>query len=204
MSSKTPLAIAFHLVGLLSLSHSVWQIYQPGPMSSHFDALFGGRSNYLTLWGLASSWTVFALKLFLHFKSSQPGFLEQFHAALNLIVLSVESSISFIYWSMIAFKPELMIPPGLSLAPPLSLDLALHLYPALFLWLDHLFFASPTSSSRPTLLIAFFGFLYTSWIEFSSAYGNNYQSNRPPPQYNDRLDPGEGRYSSRTVILAKV
>ncbi|KAG0146576.1 hypothetical protein CROQUDRAFT_671068 [Cronartium quercuum f. sp. fusiforme G11] len=169
------LAFGFHLASFLNLSYSVWQIYQPGPMSSVFSTMFGGRSNFLTLWGLALSWITFALKLMLQLKPPIQSQLHKLHGILSLIALPVESCITLLYWSAIAIDPSLMIPPPPAVAPPLALDLALHVYPTLMLWFDHLFFAPTLKASQPTLVLALFALAYTSWVELISTYGNNNQ-----------------------------
>jgi hypothetical protein len=51
----------------------------------------------------------------------------------------MEGLISVLYWSMILTDPHLLIPkdmPGI----PLLLDCTLHLFPAVFLWIDFLLF----------------------------------------------------------------
>ncbi|POW02453.1 hypothetical protein PSTT_11804, partial [Puccinia striiformis] len=57
------------------------------------------------------------------------------------IALPVESAITSIYWPIIILNPKLMMPPDASMIMPLGMDLALHLYPALLLWIDYFAFS---------------------------------------------------------------
>lgn len=174
------LGFGFHIFSFLNLSSSLWLIFQPNLMSApETGAIYGGLSNFLTFWGLLLTWLTFLLKLVLYVSESFQGSLTQLHANANLIALPLETLISLVYWPIFLYDPSLIMPPPPAVKVELSFDLALHLFPAVLLWIDHLCFASGLDTSNAIWIIILFTILYSSWIESTSAYGNNRQMPYP-------------------------
>lgn len=75
----------------------------------------------------------------------------------------MEGLISVLYWSMILIDPRLLIPDELPRIP-LILDFTLHLFPAVFLWIDFLMFDIEFVRSKAhIILIAVFTLCYFVW-----------------------------------------
>lgn len=98
-------------------------------------------------------------------------------------------TISSIYWSLLLFSPSLILPAATPTASnhtpalfriPLSLDLALHAAPALFL-LAHFYLLEPKfdrrSISRLSVLVStIFAVWYSAWVENCAAYNGTCKS----------------------------
>lgn len=101
--------------------------------------------------------------------------------------------ISVIYWSLLLFMPQFILQsfheePPLSSTPspdlfgiPLSLDLALHACPALFLLLDFFLFEKKYSKkdvsvSGPTAIVCF-SIWYSLWVEYCGKKNSTCGSN---------------------------
>ncbi|KAI7946932.1 hypothetical protein MJO29_011459 [Puccinia striiformis f. sp. tritici] len=100
----------------------------------------GGRSSFLTMWGLFFTTATFTLNVLISFFPKNSA-LRSFKKLSLAIALPVESAITSIYWPIIILNPKLMMPPDASMIMPLGMDLALHLYPALLLWIDYFAFS---------------------------------------------------------------
>ncbi|POW21546.1 hypothetical protein PSHT_02239, partial [Puccinia striiformis] len=70
-----------------------------------------------------------------------PGFYSSFEEFQEAITRNRITAITSIYWPIIILNPKLMMPPDASMIMPLGMDLALHLYPALLLWIDYFAFS---------------------------------------------------------------
>ncbi|EGG03763.1 uncharacterized protein MELLADRAFT_30503, partial [Melampsora larici-populina 98AG31] len=81
------------------------------------------------------------------------------------IALPLETLISLVYWPIFLYDPSLILPPPPAVKLTLSSDLSLHLFPALLLWTDHIFFSSGLDISNAIWIIILFTMLYSSWIE---------------------------------------
>lgn len=115
---------------------------------------------------------------------------------LSVIAVPIEGLVSVLYWGMRLIDPTLLVPPnpefGSSLPPrtfrkparklttlahslpsstaiPVSLDLAIHFLPALFLWSDFLAFSPRMSAKvRPERIALVATVAYCSWMEFAA------------------------------------
>lgn len=75
----------------------------------------------------------------------------------------MEGLISLLYWSMVFLEPTLLIPEDMP-PIPVVVDCALHLYPALFLWIDFLVFnINFKRSPRHVAVIYGFAMFYLAW-----------------------------------------
>lgn len=82
----------------------------------------------------------------------------------------IPSLVAFLYWSLTLYDPSLLNP---AVAPgeepfriPLSLDLAIHFFPAVFLWTDFLLFSPPfPKQARPTRIATTATAAYCLWME---------------------------------------
>ncbi|KAH8927199.1 hypothetical protein BT69DRAFT_1330646 [Atractiella rhizophila] len=125
---------------------------------------YGGNWQFLTVLGLTATWIVFALSLI-------PSKLAaNLRASLQEVVIPVELLISFLWYSLTLFFPQLMLPPSLLqnrntifLLPP-KFDLSIHFLPALVLLLSP---PPPSDSARsnPWLSAAALTVAYTAWME---------------------------------------
>ena len=75
----------------------------------------------------------------------------------------MEGLISVLYWGMIFLDPQLLIPQGVP-PIPMIVDLCLHLFPALFLWIDFLVFnVEFERSTNHVINIYLFSVAYYLW-----------------------------------------
>ncbi|BGP38322.1 hypothetical protein JCM10450v2_002268 [Rhodotorula kratochvilovae] len=176
--SRSPLALLLHLVALASLSWAFQQLFLPGPMSDFMDQMpVGGRWQYLTILSLAASWLTFAFSL--AHDLVPLALFSRLKTTLAILAVPVEGLVAALYWSLTLYDPSLLSPavaPGESpLRLPLSLDLALHALPALFLWLDFLFFSPPfPARAHPALIAATATGAYCAWMEYCAKGNGRY------------------------------
>ncbi|KAI8067683.1 FAR-17a/AIG1-like protein [Gilbertella persicaria] len=157
--SPSKASLIFNTVGLVSNIYALKGIH-----SNEFDnpyALgFGGQYQYLTILGLTTATIAFGLKIMRYFI---PKFSSTIHEAVTNIATPLEGVISVLYWSMMLLDPHLLIPediPGI----PLFLDFTLHLFPAVFLWIDFLAFdVEFKRSNRHVGVIYGFAAFYYVW-----------------------------------------
>ncbi|KAI0314269.1 FAR-17a/AIG1-like protein [Amylostereum chailletii] len=145
----------------------------------------GGHTQFLTIQGLAVAFTTMALALVNDIFPQIP-FVKQTKRAFGLLSLPLAFVVSTIYWSLIIFLPDMIIPqPGVpsgapsAVAPPplllpLSTDLALHAAPFLSLLLDFFVFDRKFSKSEmvrtaPAMAVAM-AVWYGSWVEHCASY----------------------------------
>jgi hypothetical protein len=85
--------------------------------------------------------------------------------ALGTLALPAEFIISLLYWGIMAINPALMVPENSIMLLPLGLDLSIHSFPAVFLFMDFLFFSPPFSKqTNPFVLAAVAGLAYGVWL----------------------------------------
>ncbi|KAJ8653572.1 hypothetical protein O0I10_010719 [Lichtheimia ornata] len=121
---------------------------------------FGGHFQYLTILGLTTATLACAVKLVRFFV---PGAMEVCYEVLTNIATPMEGLISLLYWSMVFLEPTLLIPEDMP-PIPVVVDCALHLYPALFLWIDFLVFnINFKRSPRHVAVIYGFAMFYLAW-----------------------------------------
>lgn len=85
----------------------------------------------------------------------------------------MEGLISVLYWSMMLMDPHLIIPQDIERIP-LLLDFTLHLFPAVFLWIDFLVFDVQFKRSNSHVVIIYgFALFYFIWSWYCK-YVNGY------------------------------
>ncbi|KAG0151650.1 hypothetical protein CROQUDRAFT_36610, partial [Cronartium quercuum f. sp. fusiforme G11] len=89
------------------------------------------------------------------------------------IALTLETLVSLLYWPISFYDPSLMIPPPPAVPPPILLDIALHLFPTLFLWIDYLCFSPTLDTTYANIILVGFALVYTAWIELAATYRNS-------------------------------
>ncbi|GAA5901239.1 hypothetical protein JCM8208_002316 [Rhodotorula glutinis] len=183
--ARSPAATALHLVALAVLSWAFHQLFLPGPMTDFMNKMHrGGRWQYLTILSLAVSWATFAFALL--YDLAPIALFSRTKSTLALLVVPIEGLVSVLYWSLMLLDPGLLNP---AVAPgeepfriPLKLDLALHAFPAILLWIDFLAFSPPLPRrARPALIASIATASYCVWMEYC-AQGNGHY---PYPMLDD-------------------
>ncbi|KAA1113275.1 hypothetical protein PGT21_027073 [Puccinia graminis f. sp. tritici] len=147
------LATLFHVAGLAVLVNAFRLTSEPDSFFMLMFTKMGGRTHFLTMWGLFFATVTFVLNIMMAIfrKNSRLRDLRKLTLAIGL---PLESVITTLYWPIIILNPNMMMLSELELVIPLSVDLALHLYPAVLLWIDYLVFSDrfADSSSRKITL----------------------------------------------------
>ncbi|KAF1801631.1 FAR-17a/AIG1-like protein [Mucor lusitanicus] len=155
------LSLVFNTIGLCSNVYALRNM-NSAAFENPYALGFGGQYQYLTILGLATATIAFGLKIIRHFI---PSFSPLIYEIVTNIATPLEGLISVMYWSMILIDPHLLIPkdmPGI----PLLLDCTLHLFPAVFLWIDFLAFEVDfkRSNAHVGVIYAFAAFYFCwSW-----------------------------------------
>ncbi|OBZ87677.1 hypothetical protein A0J61_04277 [Choanephora cucurbitarum] len=153
------LSLVLNTVGLVSNIYALKNINSE-EFENPYALGFGGQYQYLTILGLTTATVAFALKIVRNF---YPKFSDTIHEVVTNIATPLEGVISVLYWSMMLLDPHLIIPKDIP-SPPLLLDFTLHLFPAIFLWIDFLVFnAEFKRSSRHVGVIYGFAAFYYVW-----------------------------------------
>ncbi|ORE06149.1 hypothetical protein BCV72DRAFT_292331 [Rhizopus microsporus var. microsporus] len=131
---------------------------------------FGGQYQYLTILGLVTATIAFGLKILRYFV---PTFSSLIYAIVTNIATPMEGLISVLYWSMLLIDPRLLVPEDLPRIP-LLLDFTLHLFPAIFLWIDFLMFDIDFVRSNAHVLVIYsftlFYFIWSSYCHSKNGY----------------------------------
>ncbi|KAI9301072.1 FAR-17a/AIG1-like protein [Cunninghamella echinulata] len=149
--------LALNVTGLFSNLLTFYAIHYLY-INPYAEQAFGGHFQYLTIIGLAIATVAFAVNMVRVFS---PASLEMLYEVVYHVATPLEAIISVLYWTMVLVDPELLIPKDIE-PIPLLVDLGLHLYPTICLWID-LFFFKPTfkRSWRHFIYIySFVGFYY--------------------------------------------
>ncbi|RIB12159.1 FAR-17a/AIG1-like protein [Gigaspora rosea] len=160
--------LLLHMIGTISFCYSFAILPSLG---RNIDLLF--EFTHLTIIGLLFSLVAFVFAL-IYDVFSKFGRLKtiSFIKVISLIkdcfmIISVplEGLISLMYWSIIIYDERLLLEPGKPRLPFL-IDLGFHLFPALYLWIDFLFFTKEfrKSHSHVFYLLAF-ALSYAVWIQ---------------------------------------
>ncbi|KAI0050910.1 hypothetical protein FA95DRAFT_1513312 [Auriscalpium vulgare] len=187
---------------------------------SAFDAWIqtqkGGQLQFLTIQGLALAWVTTVLA-FVHdvFPARQ---LKTLKRTLGMISMPLAFLISLIYWSLLLFYPDLIVPkfpiePGpasssSSELPPfrlgLDVDLALHALPAAGLFADFLLFERPYTRAdmqwRAPALAGAMAVWYGSWVEYCATFNGVF----PYPFLTESALPGRLAIYGGSTALAVV
>ncbi|KAG0179341.1 hypothetical protein DFQ29_002231 [Apophysomyces sp. BC1021] len=139
---------------------------------------FGGHFQYLTIMGLTTATLAFTLKLL---RFLVPGILPVTYEVILYLAGPMEGMISLVYWAMFLKDPYLLTPKDIP-PIPMYVDCALHLNPAVLLWVDFLIFnAEFKRSLRHVVAIYGFTTFYYVWSWFCQSQ-NGYW---PYPFLND-------------------
>ncbi|SGY50553.1 BQ5605_C001g00895 [Microbotryum silenes-dioicae] len=190
---RTPLSVSLHLVGLAILSNAFRLLWTPSPVKEYMDGQFGGQWNFLTVLSLAVSWLTFAVAVLKDVLPSVRLF-DRLKTTLMIVAVPVEGLVSLLYWGMQVgcppnsfllraqvptltlirtykqfYDPSLLTPKGAIFKIPLFLDISIHAFPALLLWIDFLVFSPPMSKKANPLLISTVATMgYTTWMEYTN------------------------------------
>lgn len=162
--------MAFGFSSLDSLAIEAW-----------IGSQYGGHFQFLTVQGLALALLTMVISLFVDLVPSSQV-LRSSKKALFIVAMPLSAVISTIYWTLILLFPALILPlqhsgstpPATSAERllyrmPLSIDLALHISPALTLLADFILFEASYSKRSLTttapLAVVLFGVWYSCWAE---------------------------------------
>ncbi|KAL5511650.1 hypothetical protein ACEPAH_4867 [Sanghuangporus vaninii] len=190
-SGRSIAAIVLHLLAAGIMTWGYMDLEQT-VMHSTIITQKGGHSQFLTIQALAVSW--FTMVLSLAYDLVPTKFFWNAKRAFFMIALPISFVVTSIYWTLIVFFPHLIVPPapekGESATPsfaqypdsrariPLSLDLALHLTPALTLLVDFFLFEKSYGRAEAawgaTAVSALFGVWYASWVEYCASFNGTF------------------------------
>ncbi|KAL1916888.1 uncharacterized protein VTP21DRAFT_5085 [Calcarisporiella thermophila] len=155
--------IFLHLIGILSFS---WSFYILSTVNNpKITRSFGSHYIFLTILGLLLSLIAFVIALLVDLTGEIKG-LKSLSEFLLVIGIALESVITVLYWSISLYDRELLKHPDMPEIPFLF-DLSLHLFPAVFIWIDFLVFSKNfIRQNRHILFIYIVAFCYGSWAHF--------------------------------------
>jgi len=136
------------------------------------SAQMGGYFLFLTNQGLFIAWSCMVVSLFCDLF---PSVLAVRHVKRTLLMISMPMAfvISSIYWSLLLFRPHLILPPTKPQLP-LPIDLALHVSPLFALSIDFFVFESKFSKTHvrkaAPAALAVFSVCYASFIEYCATF----------------------------------
>ncbi|KAI8334652.1 FAR-17a/AIG1-like protein [Chlamydoabsidia padenii] len=120
--------LIFNVLALSCNLYGLFTIQEEGP-----DMGYGGQFQFLTILGLTTSTLAMTFKLARYIS---PSLFQGPYMILSNLATPVEGLISVLYWSIVLYDRDLLVPKDIAFQLPLSLDLALHLWPTLFLYFD--------------------------------------------------------------------
>ncbi|KAL5533141.1 hypothetical protein ACEPAF_4917 [Sanghuangporus sanghuang] len=192
-SGRSTIATVLHLLAAGIMTWGYMGLEQT-VMHSTIITQKGGHLQFLTIQALAVSW--FTMVLSLAYDLVPTKFFWNAKRAFFMIALSLSFVVTSIYWSLIILFPHIIVPPapekGEPATPsfaqypdglariPLSLDLALHLTPALTLLVDFFLFEESYGKAEATwgatAMSALFGIWYASWVEYCASFNGTSHS----------------------------
>ncbi|KAI9499571.1 FAR-17a/AIG1-like protein [Zychaea mexicana] len=132
---------------------------------------FGGHFQYLTILGLSTATIAFLFRLFMCF---MPGVFEAAYEFVFNLALPLEGLVCCLYWGMSLIDPTFITPKDMP-PIPLIVDCTLHLYPAVFLWIDFLIFNTEfRRSARHVTAIYGSGISYYVWSCICHSMNSHY------------------------------
>ncbi|KAI8393881.1 FAR-17a/AIG1-like protein [Radiomyces spectabilis] len=174
-------SLSINLVGLLSNLYGLYCVNFV--YDNPYAVGFGGHFQYLTILGLTTATFAFALNVL---RFMVPGSMPTAYEIVSNIATPLEGLVCVMYWSMVLYDPETLIPKDMP-PIPVNVDFSLHLYPALFLWFDFLVFNIEFERSyRHIMVIYGFCVFYLLW----SSYCNSKNGYWPYPFLNEFSDLG--------------
>ncbi|KAI8142188.1 FAR-17a/AIG1-like protein [Fennellomyces sp. T-0311] len=128
---------------------------------------YGGIFQFLTIIGLTLATVTFALKVI---RFLIPGALGAVYKSIAYIATPMEGLISLLYWPMILYSKDLLQHEEIPFVLPLPLDMSLHLWPAVLLWIDFLVFDVDFQRSKLHVgAIYVFTIFYLGWTSYCFA-----------------------------------
>ncbi|KAI9270646.1 FAR-17a/AIG1-like protein [Phascolomyces articulosus] len=160
MATKEWTRLLLNVVGLLSNGYGFSFVVGAFPS----DIGFGGIFQFLTIIGLTLATITFALKVL---RFTVPGALEGVYKHVAYVTTPMEGLISLLYWPMVIYSKDLLQHQEVPFVLPLPLDMSLHLWPAVLLWIDFLVFDVDFQRSKSHILTIYaFTFLYFGWSTY--------------------------------------
>ncbi|KAI7880392.1 hypothetical protein K492DRAFT_207581 [Lichtheimia hyalospora FSU 10163] len=151
--------LALNIIGFVSNCYgfSVVGIFPP-------SIGFGGIFQFLTMIGLSVATLAFALKIL---RFAVPGALEGPYRHIAYVATPMEGLITLLYWPMVFYSRDLLADQDLPFELPLTLDMALHFWPAVLLWIDFLVFDAEFQRSKAHVLTIYvFTIFYLAWSTY--------------------------------------
>ncbi|WWC69613.1 uncharacterized protein I206_103556 [Kwoniella pini CBS 10737] len=184
--------IIFHIGVTAAMFDGFWGLQNLALTKDYIGTQYGGHFQYLTILGLFGTIiTMFLSGVCDYLPAIQS--LKTIKRVFLLFAMPVELVISSIYWSIILFAPELMLPPNPELSSssepsaeakdplfriPLLMDLSMHALPAVALAIDFFFlekkFKPPASNIGSFVLAATFGTGYSLWVEHCASINGSF------------------------------
>ncbi|WRT66975.1 uncharacterized protein IL334_003940 [Kwoniella shivajii] len=185
--------IIFHIGSAITMINGFWGLQMMAVSKDFIGSQYGGHFQYLTIQGLFGSIAAMLLSGICDYLPGVQG-IKTVKRIFLLFALPIELVISSIYWSIILLSPELMLPPNPALQNtqepsasdnadplfriPLTMDLSMHLVPAVVLLLDFFVlekkFKPPVSNYGSLLLAGAFGTAYSVWVEHCASINGSF------------------------------
>ncbi|WVQ70249.1 uncharacterized protein L199_008475 [Kwoniella botswanensis] len=185
--------IIFHIGVAAAMFDGFWGLQRLAITKDYIGTQYGGHFQYLTILGLFGTIITMMLSGICDYLPAIQA-IKTFKRVFLLFALPVELVISSIYWAIILFSPELMLPPNPDLASspepsssnaedplfriPLLMDLSMHALPAVALIIDFFFlerkYKPPASTIGAFALAASFGTAYSLWVEHCASINGSF------------------------------
>jgi FAR-17a/AIG1-like protein len=151
---------AIHLIGIISFTLSYKYLID---FPTHINTSYGWHWQYLTILGLTVAYATFIVGLLADLTLSPKLFMIK--NTLSLCSAPLEVLISILYWGICAIDRDLVVPPGIHLAP--LADIGFHAAPSILLVIDLLFLSPPwTINALPAMgLSSVIAVAYWAWVE---------------------------------------
>ncbi|KAI9029066.1 FAR-17a/AIG1-like protein [Phycomyces nitens] len=129
-----------------------------------FPLGFGGLFQFLTIISLTASTVTFTLQILRFFFPKQ---LQGAYQTISSLATPMEGLVSLMYWPMMLHSRDLLVPKGSPFDLPLVLDLSLHLWPTVILYIDLFLFNTEYKRSRENVTAIYvFCALYFFWSSY--------------------------------------
>ncbi|KAF8311304.1 hypothetical protein DL93DRAFT_2157349 [Clavulina sp. PMI_390] len=187
--SIRPLPTVAHTIALNVLVYGYVKLQNMDtPTDTWIRTQKGGHWQFLTVQALVTAIITFGLSLTADLLPKNKGVVRAKRLT-TMVSLPIASAVSSIYWSLIFFAPDLILPPakpspGQSASPinlawiPLHVDLIVHLMPAVFLVLDFYLLENKFGSEdvgkwAPAMLMVF-ALWYSGWVEYLNLFNHRF------------------------------
>lgn len=161
LASPSPtLSLLWHLIGIGSFALSFKFLFA---WDTPISRSYGWNLQFLTIISLTLSLVVFVLGAVADLTRSATLF--GIKNAISIVTTPLEVVVTILYFGISAIDPTLVAPPEYAI--PLDVDLGFHLFPAVLLVVDFLFFSPPWVIGAPAVMFlsTAFGFGYWYWVE---------------------------------------